>query len=218
MVAQCLLLELTGTIVDVQSQNIDKMYRQEKYFNSTGNVAQKMRKTLNYLARTFEELTPEFKGRAQFVSLYWLVSQTIDRYVMTGRESDLKKFFIDIEIRRKDENDIEMIRYTEALSRSSDGRERIEYRHQILIREWLLFTKNLETKDSQRVFTEDQRIAIYRRDDGICQICGEKILNYDQEFEADHKIAFSQGGKTTVENGQATHKSCNRVKGASVRA
>jgi hypothetical protein len=216
MTAQCLLLELTGAIVDVKSQNLDKMYHREANFNTSGAVVSKMRRVLNYLEKAFREPTPEFKGRAQFVSLYWLVSQTIDRYVMSGREADLRKFYIDFEYRRRDTEDIEMVRYTEALSRTSDGRERIEYRHHILLREWLIYAQDMETKDAQRMFTEEQRLAIFRRDHGICQICGEAVLDYDQDFEADHKIPFTQGGKTTVENGQTTHKQCNRHKGGRI--
>ena len=210
--AQCLLLEMTGTIVDVKSQNLDRMYRKELDFNPFSTIAQKMRRSLNYLEKVFHESTPEFRGRAQFVSLYWLVSQTIDRYVMNGRESELRDFYRDFEYKRRDPDDIEMVRYTEALSRTSDGRDRIELRHKILIREWLNYAQNLEQKDPQRLFTEDQRIAIYHKDKGICQLCGE-VVDFDNDYEADHIIPFSKGGKTTVENGQTTHKLCNIKKG-----
>ncbi len=181
--------------------------------NPDGPVAGRIKKVFNYLARAFKEVTPEFKGRAQFVSLYWLVSQTMDIYAMTGQEDQLREFYIDFETRRQesDDEDLDFIRYSEALSRTSDGRERIQYRHDMLLREWLLFMPGLALKDPNRDFTEEQRIAIYRRDNGICQICGNEVLFV--EFEADHIVPHSRGGQTTVANGQTTHKSCNGSKG-----
>ena len=213
MAAQCTLLEMVGTITDVRNTQLDGLYRSNKEFSVNGIKAQRIIRVMNYLAKAFKEPTPEFKGRAQFVSLYWLVSQTLDTYTMSGHERDLREFFIDFELRRQqsDNEDVEMIRYSEALSRSSDGRERIQYRHDMLLREWLLYLPDLALKDSQRNFDEHQRIAIYRRDNGVCQICGKEVAF--EAFEADHILPHSQGGKTAVSNGQTTHKICNASKG-----
>lgn len=213
MLGQCIVLELTGNITDVKSAQLDRLYRSYTDFNPDGVVANRIKRILNYLAKAFKEPTPEFRGRAQFVSLYWLVSQTLDIYTMTGQEGQLRNFFIDFELRRQqnDDKEIGFIRYSEALSRTSDGRERIQYRHDMLIREWLLYAPELSLKDPNRSFTEEQRVAIYRRDNGICQICQQSVEF--QDFEVDHIISHSKGGKTTVSNGQATHKACNTSKG-----
>lgn len=213
MAAQCTLLEITGNFTDVRNTQLERLYRQNKDFDPNGAVARRIRRVMNYLARAFKEPTPEFKGRAQFVSLYWLVSQTLDVYTMSGHEDDLRHFFIDFELRRQQssDDDVDIIRYSEALSRSSDGRERIEYRHEMLLRDWLLYLPDLVRKDPQRNFDDAQRIAIYRRDNGVCQICGDAVAI--DEFEADHVVAHAQGGQTAVANGQATHKSCNAAKG-----
>lgn len=44
-----------------------------------------------------------------------------------------------------------------------------------------------------------------------CRICNQQILNID-DAEVDHIIPFSEGGKTTLENAQITHRYCNRRK------
>lgn len=213
MAAQCVLLELTGNITDVKNSQLDRMYRSHKDFNPNGAEAKRIKRVMNYLARAFKEPTPELKSRSQFVSLYWLVSQLIDKYTMSGCEPQLREFFIDFEKRRreKDDEDVDFIRYSEALSRTSDGRERIQYRHNMLLREWLLFMPDLPLKDANRNFTEEQRIAIYRRDNGICQICDSDVPF--SEFEADHIVPHAKGGQTAVANGQTTHKMCNTTKG-----
>lgn len=213
MAAQCTLLEITGSITDVQNRQLERLYRQNKDFDPNSANARKISRVMNYLAKAFKEPTPEFKGRGQFVTLYWLVSQTLDVYTMSGHEKDLREFFIAFETKRQisKEEDVDMIRYSEALSRSSDGRERIQYRHDMLLREWLLYLPELALKDNQRNFTPEQRMAIYRRDKGICQLCGQAVELED--FEADHIVAHAQGGYTNLVNGQAAHKVCNASKG-----
>ncbi len=61
-----------------------------------------------------------------------------------------------------------------------------------------------------RGFSDEQRLAIYRRDRQECQIC-KKDIDWDN-YEADHIEPHSKGGKTIVSNGQATCIACNRSK------
>jgi len=44
-----------------------------------------------------------------------------------------------------------------------------------------------------------------------CKICKQQIQNID-DAEVDHIVPYSEGGKTTVENAQLTHRYCNRKK------
>ena len=71
---------------------------------------------------------------------------------------------------------------------------------------------DIETKDEIRDFNESQRIAIYRRNNGVCQNpnCGIKVPFDD--FHADHVDPHSRGGKTIVSNGQVLCSSCNTRK------
>ena len=74
---------------------------------------------------------------------------------------------------------------------------------------------HIEPKDTNRDFTHEQRLAIYRRDGGRCQLkikCDGKRLAWDN-WHADHKVAHVNGGKTTVANGQLACVSCNLSKG-----
>ncbi|MBI4180856.1 MAG: HNH endonuclease, partial [Chloroflexi bacterium] len=65
---------------------------------------------------------------------------------------------------------------------------------------FLLFCPQLVPLDPQRAFTEEQRLAIFRKYDGTCQIGGERVRW--GEFHADHIVPFSKGGKTTIANAQ----------------
>lgn len=47
----------------------------------------------------------------------------------------------------------------------------------------------------------------------ICQLCHNEIHSLD-DSTVDHKIPYSRGGKTTPDNGQLAHRSCNARKNA----
>lgn len=57
---------------------------------------------------------------------------------------------------------------------------------------------------------ETDRIYIYQRDHGACQICGAKI-QYN-EMTIDHIYPLSLGGNNCLQNYQCTCKSCNQMK------
>ena len=79
---------------------------------------------------------------------------------------------------------------------------------------------NLSIKDNQREFTYVQKLAIFRRDKGICQLhikCDSIKLIWD-DWHCDHILPWSKGGKTTVENGQVSCATCNLSKNNSIVA
>lgn len=63
---------------------------------------------------------------------------------------------------------------------------------------------------SLRTFTEAQRIKLYQKQKGKCAKCGKSFAI--EEMEADHIDPWSQGGKTSIDNGQMLCRHCNRTK------
>lgn len=62
-----------------------------------------------------------------------------------------------------------------------------------------------------RLFTHKQKELLYEQSKGRCAICEQKIMILD-DAEVDHIIPYSKGGKTELNNGQITHRYCNRQK------
>lgn len=63
----------------------------------------------------------------------------------------------------------------------------------------------------KRYFSRRQKMILAMRAGGLCESCGKQLRI---GFHADHVHPFSQGGATTLKNGQALCSPCNLKKGA----
>lgn len=213
MCAQITALELNG-IKDVKFRNLEDLHKSS--FDPESDGAKQIKKVINFLSRISNDKIPELHTRAEVVSIYSLISQIMKEYALKDEEPLVKSFIINFskKLRQAEEknDDVELLRYLNAISHSSDSAVSIKWRHEILTTHFLLFAKKLEPLDQNRGFSEYQRIAIYRKDNGVCQNCNKKVTY--GEFHADHISPYSKGGKTTVENGQVLCSECNLKKGA----
>ena len=70
--------------------------------------------------------------------------------------------------------------------------------------------KEIGIKIIRKTISEEMRNTIFKRDNYRCKICGDtNIFN----LAIDHKIPFSKGGTTELDNLQTLCKKCNRDKG-----
>jgi hypothetical protein len=220
--AQMTAIELNGGPCHIRNSNLNNMYETQQDFDENSGKAKKIRRVLEYLAAAFPEKTPELE-RFGVVSLYGLVSHCLEKYVMQNRHSDLRNWFLAFETKRRseedkaqDQRDPELLAYKERTSHSTDAQDSIQWRHDFLLRSFFEAVPTIIQKDDQRLFTHEQRLAIFRRDGGICQVrlkCNGVKCEWDV-WEADHKNAWANAGRTTVENGQVACIPCNAAKGA----
>ncbi|WP_424972075.1 HNH endonuclease family protein [Dinoroseobacter sp. S76] len=221
--AQMTCLELAGEPVSLRDSDLNKMYAEQTDFDPKGNVAKKVRRTLDYLTQAFPEHTRELE-RYNAVTLYSLASSLIDNYVHQGTEKKLADWFIAFETERRadmekdeDSRDVQLVEYQRLTSYSTDAAESLAKRLEHMQRRFFLAAPDIELVDPTRIFSEAQRLAIYRRDGARCQLrikCdGSEKLKWNN-WHADHKVPHSAGGKTTVENGQVACPDCNFAKGA----
>ncbi len=69
---------------------------------------------------------------------------------------------------------------------------------------------NEATQIRERI-PENIRIAVWRRDGGMCARCGSR-----EKLEYDHIVPVSRGGSNTVRNIELLCEKCNRSKGANI--
>lgn len=169
----------------------------------------------------------EFKVEYFIVSTYLLLNHLLKHYVWREAEQLLfRQFIIDFHKRwrsLKREEDRDILAFSDA--RQQSGAE-VETRHRVMRQLFFEYAaqenQDIIAKDSRRSFNEAERIAIYRSQDGLCQEClsagkseAEALVPWRQ-FEADHVLPHSQGGRTTVDNAQVLCRLHNRRKGASL--
>jgi len=219
--AQMVRLELNGGACNIKNADLNKMYIDFKDFDKNSSKAKKARKALDFLYKCFSKKTPELEWYA-VITLYMIVSSLIDKYVVSGIEKDIFNWFIEFETYRRDEEskgedncDREILNYNEQTGHSTDSADSLQRRYDFLFRLLLEYIPKLELKDNIRLFSHEQRLAIYRKNNGFCQVkikCDGIKCDWDN-WQADHIIPWSKGGKTTVENGQVACPACNASKG-----
>jgi hypothetical protein len=91
--AQMTLLELTGDPCNVRNRELDKMYSDNLDFDYETPKARKIKRVLDFLNNAFQDKTPELK-KHNAISLYLLVSELMEKYVISSKEEDLFNCFI----------------------------------------------------------------------------------------------------------------------------
>ncbi len=168
----------------------------------------------------------ELQAEYVIISLYLLLRHVRKHYVFDQQEEILfRQFTIWFDQRRRDrrEDDSDIQVFTS--HRQQSGRE-IKIRDRVIRQIFFEFASaegvDILTKDKRRLFSESERIAIYREADGICKECSILGLSDDEakvpwsEYEADHVVPHSKGGPTTIDNAQVLCRAHNLAKGASV--
>jgi len=212
IIAQAYLLTLRNQITDVKFRNLQEIYNTYKDVRPSQIVGDTVKKTLKFLDKEFGEDAKVIKYNADFISLYLLGKHILDNYVISHNVG-LKDFFIqfaakvgEIESSEKEE-DAPYYDYKTYRKTSADSRSSIERRFNIILSKFLEFNPKLQPKDPIRNFDYWEKLAVYWRDKGVCQICGKKVSF--EEGTVDHKIPHSKGGLTTIENGRWSCVSCN---------
>lgn len=221
--SQMMTLELEGDIRNIKSADLNKMYLENQDFDKGSVEAKKILKVLNFLNEAFPEKTPELE-RYNAISLYVLASILVEKYATAGLAEKFGKWFVSFETKRRaeldlpeDQRDSELLSYQNATSHSTDAVESLAYRHKVLARSFFMDQPEIKTLDGHRGFTREQKLAIFRRDNGVCQLCKKcdcKRLGWEDDWHADHVLPHSKGGETTVRNGQVACAECNLAKGA----
>ena len=221
--AQFIRLEMEGGPTNVKNRDLNNMYQEGRDIAPDSDAPKGVRRVLDLLASVFPEKTPELT-RYNAISLYCVAAELLQAYVRSEFEPLLHNWFVDFEARRRkqedlseDEADPEWVQYKEKISHSTDAKDSIQWRTDFMLRDFLLANPNLRLKDKRRSFTSQQRQAIYRQDGGVCQLrilCDGAKLRWD-DWHCDHKEPWSEGGATSVANGQAACAACNQSKGSS---
>ena len=228
MVAQMLRIELNGGPASLHNTQLTAIYRNSKGFRKTSPQIRQLKRVMNsILSRAFPEKSPELT-KVNLLSLYTVASEALTKYSLSNRAPQFGKWFVEFENRRRleegkpeDEREDRMVSYQIAVLQQTASLASQQVRSRILMQDLVATISDLALLDNRRLFTHEQRIAIFRKANGRCQNhdsnpdC-ETDCRWDN-FHADHIVPHSSGGKTIVDNGQLLCASCNLKKAASTQ-
>lgn len=204
--AQMMLLEINEGIADTRDRSLSKMYGD--YMKSIPQkVVKNVENTLDVLNKIFNAKS-RLLNRTSTINLYILVSYLLKNIKLNNDFYGVFfNWYIQTEIKRLNNNEYKLY-----MSSSANSKKSIEERFKILLYDFYESFKdmNLIELDHQRVFSQTQKKELYLRDKGTCQICFKKVN--EDNWEADHKLPWIRGGKTSIDNGQVLCKKCNQKK------
>lgn len=197
---------------------------------SLRRAAGELAAALKAVQRVFPGLvTTRFHRPPEFYNLCYLVWDWHRRgLVLTHRDRNataaglLEKFSTGVDAVRDAQSQRQPIapehelylEYHQSVQRSTDQLPNRELRHAILSE---LFAGLFERKDDQRLFSELQRRLLWHTAaERTCAECGDELTW--KNFQADHVLAHSRGGRTRADNAALLCRFCNASKGSRDRA
>ena len=193
--------------------------------------AKKCLKTLDVLYDIFRvdhpvpDKVPELDREYIIISIYLLARRLVHGgWNFKPEHYDKFRKFIYQFYKRWQTQDIDDAEMLQFRDQRQQNKRAIEIRDQLLSKWFFEANTDLDKLDPQRNFTYSERVAIYRKDKGLCKACLAEGKSEDEarvpwiEFDADHLVVHSKGGKTTIENGQVLCRHHNRSLGNKTRA
>lgn len=214
--AKLLLIEKDG-FNETQPNKLFVFFKLNERLSNESKVAKKINRVLNFMDQVFpESKVPEINSEPWFLNIYLLSSRLLENYNIDSKQKNLYYFYIrtwaEVEKARKTSSgETEIQRFVDANTKGTNSKANIDFRFNFLIERFLQLNEDMELLDPNRYFDHYEKTVIYRRDEGICQECGEEV-EWD-EYDADHIKSHAKGGKTNISNGQVLCYSCNRSLG-----
>ena len=232
--ARFLLIEKANGYTDLSDKKITEFVNENKTQDGIGNYSFENEKTgikvktnLNTFYSIFKDdsMLDENNGIKEFsieyfiISIYMLVRHLRMHYALDDSiKVHIKNFVYAFYKRWKtyDEGtDTDLLTFS---NRRQQGETDLEVRDMILRQIFFKYVSDnnidLKEKDTNRAFSELQRILIYREGKGLCQQCLREDVPEKEarvswsKYQADHVLPHSKGGETIISNGEllcATH-------------
>ena len=99
--------------------------------------------------------------------------------------------------------------FQDLITNNTSGKARVKRRFKM----WddMLDGVMQDSAQGARLFPRDVKQALWD-ESKTCARCGQQIKSFD-DAHVDHKVPYSDGGKTRKDNGQLMHRFCNLAKG-----
>lgn len=235
--ARFCLIEEAGGYTTLSDKKIAEFVEEAKTNDGIGNYsyentpyARAVLANLNFFHEIFydkdlnDQVLPELRIEYFIISIYMLIRHLRMHYINNEEtRNKIHNFVLDFHERWRtydEAEDRDMLTFS---NRRQQGDNDLEVRDRIVRQLFFEYLADEEfellTKDEQRAFSELQRIKIYRDGKGKCAECmregkPEKECKVSwTQFQADHILPHSKGGRTTLDNSELLCAYHNQSKG-----
>jgi hypothetical protein len=235
LLARFLLIELADGPTDIGQKEVEEFIKKHENEHGIGkhefnkNPEKKASKRTLSVISTFYDIfkdditigensgVRELNVEYFIISMYMLLSH-INKYYVVDDEMKVKfkEFLLEFyQSYKNDEEDTDIILFRD---KRQQDQQSLETRDKITRQKIFIFYPTAKWKDNRRNFNEAERIKIYRRDKGLCQLCLSEGLSEEDAkvdwsmYQADHIFAHSKSGKTKLENAQVLCRKHNAMK------
>jgi hypothetical protein len=220
LTAQAFNIEIDG---DFQNRSFPSMGRRalrRMYENHRSQVPQSdqsaVQRTLNLLDNVLDD--PSFiQNQGDFLPIYMLTRYLKQNYAISGQEETIGEFIREflLEVENVDiQNTLAITaderpyyNYRDARMSGALSSESFKIRFNVILGQYLEEYSGLRQKAEQRTFDHGQKLAVFQRDDRVCQECDDPVDFAEAEFH--HVRRYEDGGPTVVDNGALVHPECH---------
>jgi hypothetical protein len=121
-----------------------------------------------------------------------------DHNQIINHANEIREAMMDLMVNNQD--------FIDSIMLKTSARSQMEIRFE----KWLTVLKGIVSSSTPRTFSYEIKKQLFE-EDPTCGICHNRIMAIE-DAEVDHKVPYSQGGPTTIENAQLAHRYCNRHK------
>jgi hypothetical protein len=218
-VAKILHVRIFGNFTSITPDAIKRTYISNKGITRSDPHVKDVSRILTLMVKSFDlsnNPSPRLKKYAvlTLAEVFYNLSET---YSIVDFKGAIANSYLNFEQLRIENEELDesmqdsiFSGFTDAARGDSPAQQ--EYRYKTLLEFIIKENPEITTKDPNRAFTDQQRLAIYNKNGGVCQnpTCGKSVAF--EEFHADHIVPHSRSGKTTVSNGQVLCLQCNLSK------
>ena len=219
--AKFLLLERTaqnggGAYADLKKRFLDDLVSKNKNMSAAdvGGLKRRVIDQLKAISKVFSDQDPLLSKQAYPPLYYIFVKRLLNEYGDSKLNSRIREFLNDFHVRRtanlelpEDDRDSNLIEFGRLMQQGTNDLNSLRERVAILTRYFLLDNPDVSLKDPKRLFTDEERLAIWIMGGKKCASCDVEV-NID-DMHADHQQQWAHGGATSLENGRCLCQSCN---------
>lgn len=205
-----------GPYADLKKRFLDDLVVKNKKMSTAEVTGLKKRVTdqLKAVSKVFTDKDPLLSKQAYPPLYYIFIKRITTEYGDPKLFERISKFLSQFHVKRtenlelpEDERDSTLIEFGRLMQQGTNDLNSLRDRVATLTRYFLLENPDVALKDPKRLFTDEERLAIWILGGKKCAACGLEV-NID-EMHADHETQWAHGGATSLANGRCLCKTCN---------